>query len=269
MGHLYTDHMYGDAALRVYKRRVWSKSVPQTEGAKPPVKQVMSQTLSLDVCIMKLLLLCLLFGAVVALTTAAPAEPEPNNGAKPNVEDPDMQDPESVDEMEMSEDPESVDEMEMSEDPESVDEMEMSEAENEDSAENSCNPRCKPRTWCTGSRTRSGRQYIYIPSTTHWAYAQYYCQYIGGTLAVIQDRATDNFLKNLAHGRAAWIGYSDAEYNGYWFWANGERAQYSNWCRGEPNNLGGRQACAVINWTHLKCWDDQNCDTYRPFICQK
>ncbi|KAK7909502.1 hypothetical protein WMY93_014186 [Mugilogobius chulae] len=215
----------------------------------------MSQALSLDVCIMKLLLLCLLFGAVVALTTAAPAEPEPNNGDDLNVEDPDMQGMEK---------------------PESVDEPEMSEAENVDSAERAkrsvC---CRPGSWCT----YGGRRYILISSARNWAQANVtplmhlmrHCQGLGGTLAVVRSSTFNTFLRNTAaNRRSIWIGFSDAQYNNYWFWANGERTRYTKWCRGQPNNGSGkdRENCAYLNYSS-NCWYDVPC-TYRlPYICER
>ncbi|KAK7909292.1 hypothetical protein WMY93_013976 [Mugilogobius chulae] len=173
---------------------------------------------------MKLLLLCLLFGAVVALTTAAPAEPEPNNGDDLNVEDPDMQGMEK---------------------PESVDETEMSEAENVDSAE-----RGEPNL----------KQFNLFCSR--------HCQNLGGTLAVIHSSTKNTFLRNFAQRRSIWIGFSDAQYNNYWFWANGERTRYTRWCRGQPNNYRGNQNCAYLNYSS-NCWDDVYC-TYRyPYICER
>ncbi|KAK7909295.1 hypothetical protein WMY93_013979 [Mugilogobius chulae] len=169
---------------------------------------------------MKLLLLCLLFGAVVALTTAAPAEPEPNNGDDLNVEDPDMQGKRSV-----------------------------------------C---CRSGSWCT----YGGRRYILITSAQIWAVANRHCQGLGGTLAVIHSSTKNTFLRNFAQRRHIWIGFSDAQYNNYWFWANGERTRYTRWCRGQPNNYRGIENCAYLNYGS-NCWDDVYC-TYRlPYICER
>ncbi|KAK7909505.1 hypothetical protein WMY93_014189 [Mugilogobius chulae] len=200
-----------------------------------------SQALSLDVCIMKLLLLCLLFGAVVALTTAAPAEPEPNNGDDLNVEDPKMQ--------EVAE-------------PESV-EAEMSEAENAESAERAkrsvC---CNPGHWCT----HGGRRYVYITSSR--TFIQLHCQALGGTLAVAHDLAKYYFLKMMSQGRNCWIGFSDAQYNGVWLWANGERTRYARWCSRQPDNAGGRENCSLFYPSGL-CMYDVVCTAGLPYICER
>ncbi|KAJ0055525.1 hypothetical protein NL108_005395 [Boleophthalmus pectinirostris] len=114
-----------------------------------------------------------------------------------------------------------------------------------------------------------GRNYIYLPYRRPWAYAQNHCLQLGGTLATVHNSVVNSFLKRLAQGDPAWIGFSDAQYDRFWFWINGERLVYANWCRGEPNNYHGRQDCAIINWTRAKCWDDQKCKQSFPYICEK
>uniref|UniRef100_A0A3B3ZSA3 C-type lectin domain-containing protein n=1 Tax=Periophthalmus magnuspinnatus TaxID=409849 RepID=A0A3B3ZSA3_9GOBI len=42
----------------------------------------------------------------------------------------------------------------------------------------------------------------------------------------------------------------------FWLWINGQRLGYTNWCRGEPSNSGRNEACALINWSEAKCWND-------------
>ncbi|XP_072314948.1 ladderlectin-like [Eucyclogobius newberryi] len=206
---------------------------------------------------MKLLVLCLLFGAALATTDSS--ENQLNNeesglinGEVLNVEDPDMQD---------------------IADPESVDETELSEAEHGDSAERakrSCGTRTgstyRPSTWYR----HGSRSYIYFTTQRHWALAQRSCEAQGGTLAVAHNSGTSNFLKALASGTAAWIGLSDAQYDNYWLWINGERYVYGNWCSGEPNNYKRQdESCTCINWSSAKCWNDLNCKSSLGYICEK
>ncbi|KAJ0070497.1 hypothetical protein NL108_012952 [Boleophthalmus pectinirostris] len=115
--------------------------------------------------------------------------------------------------------------------------------------------------------SNSGR-YLYFKDAKHWADAQLHCQTLGGTLAVIHTSQENDLLKNLAKGMPAWIGFSDAQHEGIWLWINGDRLSYTDWCYAEPDNVGGKQDCAIINSTGNKCWDDQDCKTAFPFICQ-
>uniref|UniRef100_A0A8C6SXF7 C-type lectin domain-containing protein n=1 Tax=Neogobius melanostomus TaxID=47308 RepID=A0A8C6SXF7_9GOBI len=96
------------------------------------------------------------------------------------------------------------------------------------------------------------------------------CQYLGATLASIRTRREEAFVKRLAKWQDAWIGLSDAQQDGFWFWINGDPLRYTNWCAGEPNNAGGNpQECVVINFSANKCWDDERCSVQRPFVCMK
>ncbi|CAL1591085.1 unnamed protein product [Knipowitschia caucasica] len=178
---------------------------------------------------MKLLLLCLLFGVAVAQTTYEPIGDEQVNG-------PDDTDIAATDEAETS----------------------------PERAKRSC---CNPGSWCTG--TRGSSQYVYIPTARNWAHAQVHCVALGGSLAVVHDSATDEFLKRLAQGRRAWIGLSDAQYNNVWLWSNSDPLRFTKFCRGEPNNKGGNEGCTEINFSSAKCWNDEKCENRRPFICQK
>ncbi|XP_005755285.1 ladderlectin-like [Pundamilia nyererei] len=66
-----------------------------------------------------------------------------------------------------------------------------------------------------------------------------------------------------------WIGGSDAQQERYWFWIDGTPFTYAYWCRGEPNNIGGREHCLHMNWTGLKCMNDKSCNYRYPFVCVK
>lgn len=116
--------------------------------------------------------------------------------------------------------------------------------------------------------TFNGRSFIFQTSFVSWAHAQQRCLSLGGNLATIHNYEENDFVKRLAQGREAWIGLSDAQENRYWFWINSRPLQYTNWCPGEPNNYKG-QACAQINFSGSKCWDDLWCSHNRPFVCEK
>uniref|UniRef100_A0A8C6SZE4 C-type lectin domain-containing protein n=1 Tax=Neogobius melanostomus TaxID=47308 RepID=A0A8C6SZE4_9GOBI len=137
-----------------------------------------------------------------------------------------------------------------------------------------------------------GRAYAYVPKYLIWTDAQKFCLTLGGSLASIRTSQEQDFVKALAEGNRAWIGYSDAQTEAAWLWINSDRSTHTGWCPGEPNNAGGHQNCALIDWTGMqsyhrintkwiicvnvllllpenKCWDDQDCHTAYSFICTK
>ncbi|XP_072314827.1 perlucin-like [Eucyclogobius newberryi] len=154
-----------------------------------------------------------------------------------------------------------------------VDTSFLSSNEDVDDAKRIKRAACNPGTWCP----YGGRQYVFVWDPRQWAYAQLYCQALGGTLAVVQNRALNDFLRSLSWRMDAWIGFSDAQYvstvsdstDGVWLWVNSERVRFTNWCKGEPNNYGGKQHCAVTNYNGENCWDDHDCALSRPYFCER
>uniref|UniRef100_A0A8C6SUQ0 C-type lectin domain-containing protein n=1 Tax=Neogobius melanostomus TaxID=47308 RepID=A0A8C6SUQ0_9GOBI len=119
-------------------------------------------------------------------------------------------------------------------------------------------------------QTFNGRSFIFLANAVTWAHAQQHCLTLGGTLATVHNHEEEAFVKRVAGGKDAWIGLSDAQQDGFWFWINGNPLAYTNWCAGEPNNVHGiPQECVVINFSANKCWDDERCSVQRPFVCMK
>ena len=57
-------------------------------------------------------------------------------------------------------------------------------------------------------------------------------------------------------GVTQWIGATDAGHEGNWTWTDGSPVKEGNWWPGEPNNNGGQQNCAIINYREGGKWDD-------------
>ncbi|XP_027143933.1 galactose-specific lectin nattectin-like isoform X8 [Larimichthys crocea] len=122
--------------------------------------------------------------------------------------------------------------------------------------------RCRGHGWCLYRKN----YYRYFSSRRTWAQAQYYCRAIGGNLASVHSTYENNVIRAVARNRAVWIGFSDAQQNGYWFWSDGTRFNYRKWCSGQPNNAGRKQHCAYKRGT---CWDDVSCSSRLPFVCTR
>uniref|UniRef100_I3K9E3 Ladderlectin n=1 Tax=Oreochromis niloticus TaxID=8128 RepID=I3K9E3_ORENI len=121
--------------------------------------------------------------------------------------------------------------------------------------------------------TRYGnRHYRYFPYRLDWAHAQRHCQSMHANLASVRNlreyRVIQRVIYRATHSYPiTWLGGSDAQKEGYWFWIDGTRFRYTFWCRGEPNNLHRREHCMHMNFTGSKCMNDIPCNYRYPFVC--
>ncbi|XP_038587365.1 type-2 ice-structuring protein-like isoform X1 [Micropterus salmoides] len=117
-----------------------------------------------------------------------------------------------------------------------------------------------------------GRCFLYVPRSMSWAAAERNCMSMGGHLASVHNiqeyREIQSLILRATQNQGlAWIGGSDAQQDGVWFWSDGKPFSFSYWCPREPNNTGGRQNCLQINHSDKKCWDDMQCDWQLPSVC--
>ncbi|HID9495012.1 TPA: immunoglobulin-like domain-containing protein [Clostridioides difficile] len=61
-----------------------------------------------------------------------------------------------------------------------------------------------------------------------------------GHLATIKSKYELD-LFNCLTTKTVWLGATDEEEEGKWKWVTGEPVKFTNWCVGEPNNLGGTE----------------------------
>uniref|UniRef100_A0A3B3V685 C-type lectin domain-containing protein n=1 Tax=Poecilia latipinna TaxID=48699 RepID=A0A3B3V685_9TELE len=92
------------------------------------------------------------------------------------------------------------------------------------------------------------RCYKYIATLMTWADAEQHCLTQGANLVSIHSLEEDNFVKLLIRNFDPaegfnWIGLSDAEKDGTYFWSDGSRFNFKLWNAGEPNNYGGSESC--------------------------
>ncbi|XP_027143950.1 galactose-specific lectin nattectin-like isoform X25 [Larimichthys crocea] len=199
---------------------------------------------------MKILAVSVLLVAMMALALATEAPPEAEAAA---VTEAPVQEDEAADD---SSNKETESEDEEGEEAESTE----GEKTHDVAKRSSC--RCRGHGWCLYRKN----YYRYFSSRRTWAQAQYYCRAIGGNLASVHSTYENNVIRAVARNRAVWIGFSDAQQNGYWFWSDGTRFNYRKWCSGQPNNAGRKQHCAYKRGT---CWDDVSCSSRLPFVCTR
>ncbi|KAM9335355.1 ladderlectin-like [Symphorus nematophorus] len=110
------------------------------------------------------------------------------------------------------------------------------------------------------------RWFRFVPRAMTWAQAEKNCQSMGANLASIHSIMEYRQIQILTDVET-WIGGSDAEQRNRWFWSDGTRFNYNNWCPGEPNDIRGSQNCVQINLSDEKCWDDEFCWYKKPSLC--
>ena len=102
----------------------------------------------------------------------------------------------------------------------------------------------------------NGKFYLLSNAGT-WTQAQAQAVTLGGNLVTVNDAAENQFLVNtFGSSEALWIGLTDEVTEGTFKWANGEAVTYTNWSPGEPNDAGGAQDYAYINFQNPGKWDD-------------
>jgi hypothetical protein len=85
--------------------------------------------------------------------------------------------------------------------------------------------------------------YLLAPST--WSIGEAQAVALGGHLVTVNDAEENAWIRcNLAtldgaNGEDAWIGLTDVASEGSFVWISGEKASYTNWGAGEPNDAGG------------------------------
>lgn len=113
-------------------------------------------------------------------------------------------------------------------------------------------------------------EYFMITTPSTWADANAYCKSNYLNLATVQTD-DDWYRLNVAaesKGLAAtgWVGLFLVVTD--WYWSN--KVIYlmntaTFWAPGQPDNLGGNEACCAIDSTGS--WADYPCTDLKPFIC--
>ncbi|XP_059210529.1 ladderlectin-like [Centropristis striata] len=128
---------------------------------------------------------------------------------------------------------------------------------------------CCPDGW----RMINGRCFLFVRRAMSWAHAERNCLSMGANLAsvhgALEQDEIQRMVRDVTHGHPdTWIGGSDAEMEGVWLWSDGTPYTFTNWCRGEPNNLG-KEHCAELNFRGKKCWNDRRCNHNIASVCAK
>ncbi|XP_017289120.1 ladderlectin isoform X2 [Kryptolebias marmoratus] len=130
----------------------------------------------------------------------------------------------------------------------------------------------KRAVYCPSGWAKYGsRCYYYVSASYTWAQAENYCVSQGGNLASVHSAGEYSWLQSYILSRTrgypmTWIGGSDSEQEQYWFWSDGSRLSYRNFCAGMPRSNTGLN-CIVMNASGCRCWFDYPCSYRYPFVC--
>jgi len=108
----------------------------------------------------------------------------------------------------------------------------------------------------------NGHEYMLVHKGMTWREAKAYAEELGGHLATITSFEEQDWICQTFPGVRCWLGGTDEEVEGEWKWVTGERWDYTNWARSEPNNvdtMGGEENALEIK-TESGFWNDHPTD---------
>ncbi|XP_007560061.1 CD209 antigen-like protein E [Poecilia formosa] len=138
--------------------------------------------------------------------------------------------------------------------------------------------KCEP-----GSELHGGNCYKFSSSKSSWTDSRRSCTDLGSDLVKIDSREEQLFLERKLRdmmekdGDMFWIGLSDSDNDGGWFWVDGSPMNTSlNLLRnGEPRDESGEPAAdsggngEQDGALDLKCSLDKSCDLLHRSVCEK
>ncbi|XP_073506996.1 uncharacterized protein [Phyllobates terribilis] len=121
-------------------------------------------------------------------------------------------------------------------------------------------------TSCPTGWSRLGSScYFFSASHQSWGNSQKECSKRDSSLLILKSNMELDTLRPLTGNKRFWIGLRRG--NGdTWLWVDGTIAAYTNWNKGEPNNVAQREHCTEMI---TGGWNDLDCDKTIDYICQK
>uniref|UniRef100_A0A8C2CHT6 C-type lectin domain-containing protein n=1 Tax=Cyprinus carpio TaxID=7962 RepID=A0A8C2CHT6_CYPCA len=93
----------------------------------------------------------------------------------------------------------------------------------------------------------------------NWTGAQSYCRTYYEDLSTITSQEEQDMLIQLSGGNQIfqWIGlYSHIQHTRNWLWSDGNSVSFTDWDKGQPNNVNGSQYCVAT----INKWNDYYCN---------
>ncbi|XP_059192278.1 type-2 ice-structuring protein-like [Centropristis striata] len=126
-----------------------------------------------------------------------------------------------------------------------------------------------------GFQEFNGRCFHYVDTERSWTDAEKNCQSMEGNLASVHSELDYRFIQMMMEKHTngslpnSWIGGTDCQKEGSWFWSDGSTFLFQLWCPREPNNIHGNQHCMEMNFGADNCWNDMDCAKKHPSVCAR
>uniref|UniRef100_A0A914PR04 C-type lectin domain-containing protein n=1 Tax=Panagrolaimus davidi TaxID=227884 RepID=A0A914PR04_9BILA len=123
---------------------------------------------------------------------------------------------------------------------------------------NGTNPTFTNPSWC----------YFLQANPNYYLEAEQECRNHKGHLTSIHDIFDNMFLTQqalLTNLTDFWIGLNDLASSGKWSWMDNSTLDFTDWDKGQPENISGFDCCAV-GMDHGK-WISDDCFKRKPFVC--
>ncbi|KAL6467105.1 hypothetical protein MHYP_G00249090 [Metynnis hypsauchen] len=107
-----------------------------------------------------------------------------------------------------------------------------------------------------------------------WSESRQSCTERGADLVIINSREEQEFISKEFGRTEAWIGLTDSDTEGVWKWVDSSALTTEFWFKGEPNDYGGIEDCAVSGYKgagseRVSTWADFPCNHPVVGICEK
>ncbi|KAL7855917.1 hypothetical protein AOLI_G00195210 [Acnodon oligacanthus] len=107
-----------------------------------------------------------------------------------------------------------------------------------------------------------------------WSESRQDCRERGADLLIINSREEQEFISKEFGSTEAWIGLTDTDTEGVWKWVDNSELITQFWWKGEPNDYGRNEDCAVTGYKGAgsdgaSTWADYPCNHLVVGICEK
>ena len=91
-------------------------------------------------------------------------------------------------------------------------------------------------------------------------------------LAYVESESENNFIESLRDNELLyWLGGTDSEFEGHWYWNDGSAFEFTDWNSGEGGQSGTKEDCLAL-WStdniYRNTWYDYECSELINYICE-